>query len=290
MFQPKKRFLSIALALIMTALLFSTTIFALPGDSQASYDQVAIANAPTISGEFTVYLAICTSNVSGTHYSTELRPVTMGSSGLSRAYFVSDVLAAAAQQYGPQSQPSWQYPSLDLVLNDGAFNSNTNYLSSVQINGTSFESVEGYSPTNGWMFRINDKFPKLNQANRPAGWSNAMGPAGASIAQAYVQSGDIIDLYFAEAGSESTATKYVRFENVTYSYLPPIGVIIGGQLYSSTCYYDQNNNWYWMIENFASLANTGRSTINTRSKELLYSDGYEVALPSGRGIDSILRR
>ncbi len=227
--------------------------YRLPPSSSASYTMVPLASAPKESGQFTVALSIDTSLTSagsgGGYFDINSLPVTLGSSSSpATVYHVTDVLVAAAQQY----------PSLAFLATGGApITSGSSYMESVSITdvgGTTYNFAPdyGYSYYNGWMFRIDDMFPMLNPADYPTGWDPiTQGPVGAAINQAYVQRGETVDLYFADAEQASTATQYARFENASYS-----SGTLTAQIKTSVAYYDVSNNFWWTVLNFVPLANT----------------------------------
>ena len=80
-----KKAFAILMALVMVFAM-STTAFALADDS-AKYTQAAKDNAPTVTGEFTVYLSISSNQVNGKYINDYKIPVTMGAAGVTKAYF-----------------------------------------------------------------------------------------------------------------------------------------------------------------------------------------------------------
>jgi hypothetical protein len=227
-------------------------IFTIHVANNATYTQNAISEAPGVAGQFTVAFNLDTpsTSVGGSYFDVNLFPVTLGTpSDPSTVYYVVDVLVAIMQQY----------PQLEFL--DSSRNpimSGDSYFNGVSVTSGEikyyFEPDYSYSYYNGWMFRINDKFTMLDPANYPAGWNpNTDGPVGAAINQAYVQPGDVVDIYFANADIDTTATLYTRFESAVYN----VGAgDITAQITASDAYYDLNNNFWWTVGPFTPLANT----------------------------------
>lgn len=231
--------------LLAVAMLFAVAVpaFAMSNTS-ASYTQVPLVSAPTESGHFTVYLSICSNSVNGNYIHRYNLPVNMGQTGVTKTYNVSDVLVAADSQY------NWLtiYSRIDTVITGAStyvYGVKDTDVSSTQV----FSPVTGYDSYNGWMVRINGKYPLLNSADWPTGWTPAMGPIGASIDQAYVQANDKIDLYFADTMNLPRATNYTVVDsaayNATYDELTM-------DIYESYSYY-RSSDWYWMINDFYEL-------------------------------------
>jgi hypothetical protein len=233
--------------LLAVALVFSIAgpAFAVP-PSVASYTQVPLDEAPSASGVFTVYLSICSNRVNGddNYIHRYDLPVSMGASGVTDTYYVTDVLVAADSQY------NWLtiYSRIDTVITG-----DSTYVYGVKdtdVSPTVFSPVTSYDYYNGWMVRIDDKYPLLNSANYPAGWTYAVnGPLGATIDQMYVTGGEHISLYFADTLNLARATEYTvvdsAFYDATYDELTM-------DIYGSYSYY-RSGDYYWIINDFYGL-------------------------------------
>lgn len=226
-----KKILNITMILIMI-LTMSIDAFAI-GDINASYTQVPLANSPKVSGQFTVYLSISSNRVNGEYIRRFNLPVTMGTANSNRTYFVSDVMTAAQNQY------VW-------LTVQGLNNNYINGIKDATIGNTVFGPVAGYDNFNGWMFRINDKYPLLNQNDWPSGWTSTMGPCGAAINQAYVTEDQKIDFYHADTMNINRATHSFKSDSFNYS-----GGTLNTKLYTSYSYFDMNNNYKWVIKKYS---------------------------------------
>lgn len=221
--------ITISLIMVFT---MNSSAFAL-GDTAGSYIQVPLASAPKVSGQFTVYLSISSNRVNGQYIHRYNLPVSMGASGMNKTYYVSDVMVAAQNQY------SW-------LTVQGLSNNYINGIIDSTIGTTVFGPVTSYDYYNGWMFRINGKYPLLNQADWPSGWTSTMGPCGAAINQAYVTAGQKIDFYHADTMNTTRATHSFKNDPVSYS-----NGVLNTKLYSSYSYFDASNNYKWIIKNYS---------------------------------------
>ncbi|MDR0937494.1 MAG: hypothetical protein LBM98_12535 [Oscillospiraceae bacterium] len=229
----------IALLLVMVlAFSFSFSAMAVtwPSDNYAYY--VIEPKPEPIPGSSVVYLTINSSKPSGTvGISNGPLAITLGAS---KVYHVNDVLVAAHAAYSSYSF----YDQAGLPIT-----SSSSLLDSVSYVANDYDPISTY-PYSGWSFRINDKYPLIS--NDPTS-----GPMGASIAEANVNPGDTINLYYSNM-AQTLPTEYVRVQSAS-----PLGSGIEVALFSSTSYYD-SSTWYWNISNFTSL---------TASSITVYIDG-----------------
>ncbi len=263
-----KKAIAVLMAMLMVFAM-STTAFAAASDS-AKYTQVAIANAPTVTGEFTVYLSISSNKVNGSYINDYKIPVTMGTAGVTKTYFVKDVILAAMNQasfpYAFKAQSSGEVVD---------FNGNSSYVCGIASDKTSsatiYAPVTSYNYYNGWMFRIDDRYPVLNSADWPSGWTTDKGPCGASVEQAYVRAGQTISFYFSDTISADNATRFLKIKSKAYTAATSKLTI---NLDASYSYY-RNSDWYWMINDFANVpaSNTMTIEINGTSYEATTSSG-----------------
>jgi hypothetical protein len=277
MTKQSKSVLGVILAIVLAFSAFGGTAWA-QDDLDAYYVQVD--PPPVVAGQFTVALYIDTSIIypptQGAYFDVDALAVTLGTpESPATTYYVVDVLVAAAQQY----------PQLAFLDSSGRpITSSSSYVETVEI--TSGGTVYSYSPEpnvdymNGWMFRVNDKFPLL------AG-SSITDPTGAAINQAYIVPGDEVFLYFADMlDTAGIATYFPRFERVGYD--PDTGDL-AVLIYASDSYYD-SRTYDWIINPFAPFVNQ-RVTIAVGSSNYATStdaSGIAVinvsALPSGTAI------
>lgn len=234
-----KKIITLVLAL---ALIFMLCVPGFAFSTSAKYTQVKLANAPTVTGTFTVYLDIIGYSRDGDNIARYKLPVSMGASGVTDTYFVIDVLLAAQSQY------NW------LTFYTGSYTVITG--TSTAITGVKDTDVSntlfGLLPIvgrYGWMFRIDNKFPCLNSADWPSGWTSSDGPLGATIEQAYVTANKTISLYFADAGESSAPTKFTGIGAADYDATHHTLEI---DLYASNSYYADLTN-YWYIKSFAII-------------------------------------
>ncbi|CDA92371.1 putative uncharacterized protein [Firmicutes bacterium CAG:238] len=263
-----KKAFAILMALVMVFAM-STTAFALADDS-AKYTQAAKDNAPTVTGEFTVYLSISSNQVNGKYINDYKIPVTMGAAGVTKAYFVKDVILAAMNQAG--------FPYAFKSKKAGEivdFNADSDYVYGIACTDsegtTLFEPVTDYNNYNGWMFRIDDRYPMLNSADWPSGWTSAKGPCGASIEQAYVKAGQTISFYFSDTASADNATRFLKIKSKAYTEATSKLTI---NIKTSYSYY-RDSDWYWFVYDFTNAAagNTMTVKVNGTSYEATTSSG-----------------
>lgn len=245
---------------IITLVLALALIFALAAPSfavfgnTACYEQNALDNVPTITGTFTVYLTFISETRNGSYIGRYDLPVYMGASGVTDEYYVRDVLLAAQSQYS-----DWLtlYGNAYTVLT-GSSTALVGVKDSDVSSTTIFGPVLSYSGRNGWMFRIDNKFPLLDPADWPTDpdhpendYTEEDGPLGATIEQAYVQPNQHITFYFAEASSSSSATTYMKITSLNYnSNTKKLTINVSG----SSSYYDtEANGFYWHISPFGSF-------------------------------------
>ena len=239
-----KKLLALAMVLAMV-LSLGVSAYA-DVDTDGTYIQSA--TAPTIPGTGTVYLTVVSDRVYGTGNSFQQyvlydEPITIGTTGVTQAYYVSDVVNAAKSKLNC-------YQLYNVIEDGGTYvpvptNSVGSYLYGLQPTSGSpiYRPVE-YTWTdfiedrvdvmvylqfccNGWMFRINDKIP-LKQAN-----------LGAAINEAYVQDGDHVFLYYADTyegydwqlddETEVVATQYLMIDGLSSS-----GNTVTATIYSSS--------------------------------------------------------
>ena len=241
-----KKLLALAMVLAMV-LSLSVSAMALT-DPDGTYTQVDLDTSavPQISGEATVYLSIVSDRVydnNGNYAQIERYnlPVTVGETGVTATYYVSDVLLAARNQY------SW----LDYYTANGT-RVQDHFYSVYGVKDTSVSNTIIFQPAeydymevddwfdeddaifaylqyccNGWMFRINDQIPLLNAADWPA--NPTQSEYGALITEAYVVNGDHVFLYFADTYEAENydeeyvyyyddvyATQYLKLDNILY--------------------------------------------------------------------------
>lgn len=244
-----KKIIAIVLAM-MLAFALAAPSFAM-SDSSASYTQVALANAPTITGTFTIYLSIDSSYISNNYTEDDYEihryrlPVTMGADGVTKTYYVSDVLDEAMNDY----------PALSFTDSSGVEITETSgYVYGVidsDVDSTiSFHPLTSINYRNGWMFRIDGKYPLLNSANWPDGWTSTDGPCGAAINQAYLtESGQTVEFYFADTSSSALATKTVCVDSHSYNASTKKLTLT---FYQSNSWYNSPSN-YWNINNYSAL-------------------------------------
>ena len=116
-----------------------------------------------------------------------------------------------------------------------------------------FEPVVAINYRNGWMFRINGMYPLLNSADYPSGYNiSTYGVIGATIDQAIVKNGDSIDLYFADADTDSLATRTLYLTGYSNNQTT-LGLVI----FSSRSYYDANDNNKWKISDYTQMTSCG---------------------------------
>ena len=247
-----KRLVTVVLALMLVFALAAPAMAM--SDTSASYTQVALTNAPTITGTFTIYLSIDSSNIYNNNTEDEYEihryklPVTMGTAGVTKTYYVSDVLVEAMNDY----------PALSFTDSSGnEIISTSSYVYGVtdsDVDSTiSFHPLTDINYRNGWMFRIDGKYPILNSADWISGWTSANGPCGAAINQAYLtQSGQTIEFYFADASSSALATKTVCIDSHSYDSSAKKLTLT---FYQSNSWYDSATN-YWNINNYSVLASS----------------------------------
>ncbi len=252
-----KRLLSILLAV---ALVFALAVpsFAL-SDTSASYTQEPLVDAPTIAGEFTVYLSIDSSFISNNYTDDEYviqrykLPVTMGAESAEETYTVVEVLVEAMDQY----------PALSFTNSSGVeITTSSDYvygISDSTVDSTIvFHPMTGINDYNGWMFRIDGKYPLLNPANYPAGWTfEEDGPLGAAIDQAYLKpqtGGNIqtIHLYYADTSSSTSATKTTCVDSAIYDSSAKTLTVT---FYQSNSWFN-NSTYYWNIYDYSPLASS----------------------------------
>jgi hypothetical protein len=130
--------------------------------------------------------------------------------------------------------------------------------------------VTGIDYYNGWMFRVNGKYPLLNSEDWPSGWSPSDGPCGAGISEAYVIDGDVIDFYFADTASLAKATAFTRIDSASYS---SSGSTLNLEISSSYSYF-RNSDYYWIIDDFYGLDTTSVSVKINNSTYTGTTDEY----------------
>lgn len=238
-----KKLLALAMVLAMV-LSLGVSAYA-DVDTDGTYIQSA--TAPTITGTATVYLSVVSDRVYGTgnsyqQYTLYNEPITIGTSGITQTYYVSDVLNAAKASKG------WTFYN----SNDQAISTVSSYLYGLKPTSTSpiYKPLEyGWEDfidgnvevmeylqycCNGWMFRINNKIP-LTAAN-----------TGATINQAYVENGDHVFVYFADTyegydwhldddETEVVATQYLMIDGLSSS-----GGTVTATIYTSSVITDIN--------------------------------------------------
>jgi len=241
--------------------------FATAGVATASYTQNPLDSAPTVTGTFTVYLTILSNKIGDDYIARYDLPVSMGATGVTDTYFVSDVLAAAQSQY------SWLtiYSTTSTVLT-GDSSAVTWVVDSDVSTTKQFGPVLSYDYRNGWMFRIDDMYPLLNSADWPSGHTSSDGPLGATIEQAYVTANNRITLYFADTANATKATNCVKIDG--YQYLSQYNILLI-MVSASSSYYDAGNNNYWEISDYSYLTLSSLNVkVNGAAKTAtLYSTG-----------------
>lgn len=236
-----KKILTLVLAL---AMIFACSVPAWAlSDTSSTYTQSAIEDASESPSSMTVYLSIQSDYVGGYAIDRGYYTVSMASSdytdGVCR---VGDVLRKAASTY------SWLkfYNSSGTYLSGGP----SDYVygvadTTVNSGNTIFTPLTSINSRVGWMFRVNRKYVLLDSEDYPYGYSvSDSGPCGAAIEEAIVNSGDKIDLYYANAGDSSYCTNKIYIEPIVNS-----SGKYGIKIWSSYSWYDtQANNWYWHID------------------------------------------
>lgn len=259
-----KKLLALVMVLAM-AMSLGVSAYAL-NDTAGSYvqDPLADVNNHAITGTTTVYLSIVSDRVydgNGDFVQIERYniPVTLmdtSGDGSGTVYYVSDVLNTAKQQYSwlkfysasgyeISGVPSYLYGIKDTAVSGSVIFQPAEYDLMDVDNWFDDEddAMEAYFQylCNGWMFRINDKMPLLDEADWPTQYVGRVDYCGAPITQAYVEGGDSIVIYFAdiyndinydETGEylyeDNYPTEYVLFDNISLT-----GDTLTANVYSS---------------------------------------------------------
>ncbi len=259
-----KKILSLVLAMMLVFALAAPAMAYTPNNS--AYRQVAIASAPTIPANSTVYLSIVSNEVSGSHIGRYDLPISISTAD---QYDVADILVLAHAQYPALT---FYYDS-DTVLTGASqrlYGVKDTTVSTTQIFGPNEPEYDKI----GWMFRIDNQFPLLNSADWPSNYNeDTKGPIGATIEQAYVEAGQHIFLYFAGAQTETNATHYVKISNFAHT---SGSKTVTFQLFDCYCWYDtEANDFYWHIEPYdEELASSSfTATLNGTAVSLSYYSG-----------------
>lgn len=279
-----KKLLALAMVLAMVLSLGVSAYAVAYEDGTYVQDPLADASEHAITGTATVYLSIISDRVydsNGAYVQIERYnlPVIIGTSGVTNTYYVSDVLYAAKQQnnwlkfysasgYEISSIPSYLYGIKDTVESSSTVfqPAEYDYMDVEDWFEDEDDAWEAYFQylCNGWMFRINNKMPLLDEADWPANYIGVVDYCGAAITEAYVEAGDSIVLYFAdiyeginydETGEylyeDNYPTEYLLFDDISLS-----GNTLTANVYSSIIAKDPYTmDWVLDDVDFVAVAN-----------------------------------
>ena len=247
--------------------------FAADGDD-ASYVQNSIANSPDFSatGAGTVYLTILSNSVNGNYIARFNEAISIESNDHAHDYCtVYEVLVEAHNDI-----PDLIFTIQSSTIPTGTSNAVVGVKDNSVSNSITFGPVLSYDYYNGWMFRINNQFPLLNQADWPSGWTASDGPIGASIEQAYVTNGQTITLYCADMKNSLRGTHYLMVDDCVRN-----GNTLVLNLSASQSYYDASNSYYWVIDDFALVDDS------VYSFTVMVNGDYKFAYYSSDGVFTI---
>ena len=235
----KARKLSLLLAAIFVMMIMAVpafaTVYHTDSDTAAYYTQDDNDSSYYTSTAITVTLDIQSKRngtaSTDTSYSKEL-DITLTPSSSTR-YTVADLLIAANNMTG-ESIHFQNYDGNDLDY--GSSGSLPSYCYKAVLDGVTYAPT-GLYDKNGWMFRINGKFPL--HSGIPG--STAYGEA---INTAYVKDGDVVTFYMDNPGDLFKLAYFSRIKEATYSS----GVLTVTPQVSYNFYYGNANTWY--IQNF----------------------------------------
>lgn len=286
---------------MMLVFALAAPAMATAGDYNAYYVQNASGSYPDFSstGSGTIYLTILSNKVSNKYIARYNLPI-----------------AITAGDHDEDGDPDYctAYEALIAADND---NTNYPYLSfrwgyypdvplgaSYALTGIKDTTVDSsnyfgisLSPLDlgkvGYMFRINDKFPILANADYPSGWNTTtQGLSGADLAHAYVQDGDHITVYFADADNANDATEYIKIDTINRTGTSIVKITMS----SHATYYGPAYDYYWNLPaSFSTLTSSGFSAkVNGSSATVSLVNGVYwltgVSLHSGTNTVEILPR
>lgn len=277
---------------LITLLLALTMVFACAvpsfalSDLNSSDTQDALSAATASPSSMTVYLSVQSDRINGYYINRGYYTVNMTSSDYSRSdgvCVVGDVLRKAATTY------SWLnfFDSSYNVLPNGP----TGYVfaisdTSVNYGSTIFDASTSASTRLGWMYRVNRKYQLLDSSDYPEGYDvSTSGPCGAALETTIVESGDKIDLYYADAYSSSSCTKKTYIEPVYKSGK------YGIRVYASYIWFDTHANGDFLyidttsktatIHQYALVKNTSFSVTVDGTTTTYTTDSSGIFYPSG---------
>ena len=229
-----------SLAILFAAALM-VTIMAVPAfattetyytDDTAYYTQVDNSTEYNMSGNVTVTLEIQSKKVNNKVYYDKF-DVTLESNDYNGKVTVSDVLVEAMNE---NTNLHFQNASgVDITNGSASFyqlrvnESNNNY---------TIYAPTSYTAKNGWMFRINSRFP----IHSGTVGTNAQGE---DILHAYVKNGEKISLFMDNPISYSDSAYFMRFKQLTYS-----STSVTATVQYSRSYYGSAPNYVWNIQQF----------------------------------------
>lgn len=104
-----------------------------------------------------------------------------------------------------------------LTINGNPITNSSTYFRSIKMNNVTYAPPTEYS-IQGWMFRINDKFPLIESYGEPDTSSSSLSTTGdakgETINTAYIKSKDVITVYY-DIPLSNSAANYTRISNVT---------------------------------------------------------------------------
>lgn len=232
-----------SLAILFAAALM-VTIMAVPAfattdtyysDDTSYYKQNDNSYSYNLSGDVTVTLEIQSKKVNGSSYYKKT-DVTLSNPGYTRKVTVADVLVEAMSE------------NSELHFEDASGNDITSSSSSffqVRIvnsdNTSTIYAPTSYTAKNGWMFRIDSRFPIH---------SGTVGTdaVGEDILHAYVKKNQLVSVFMDNPETYSDSVYFTRFKSLTYSSSSVTALV-----QYSRAYYGPSPSYVWHIGSFYNM-------------------------------------